>query len=129
MVIDTSALVAILFDEEDAEDFEGAIEDDPVRLISAANLLETALVVESRYGAPGGRELDLLLSKAAIEIVSVTEEQVERARTAFRRFGRGNNQAKLNFGDCFSYALSVVSGEPLLCKGRDFRLTDVASAL
>ena len=129
MVIDTSALVAILFDEEDAESFEMAIESDPVRLISAATLLETAMVVESRYGEAGGRELDLLLAKASIETVSVTEEQVELARRAFRRYGRGRSKAKLNFGDCFSYALAEVSGEPLLFKGRDFRRTDIRTAL
>ena len=129
MVIDTSALVAILFDEEDAESFEMAIEGDPVRLISAASLLETAMVVESRYGEAGGRELDLLLAKASIETVSVTEEQVEQARRAFRRYGRGRSKAKLNFGDCFSYALAEVSGEPLLFKGQDFQHTDVHSAL
>jgi len=129
VVIDTSALVAILFDEEDAESFEMAIERDPVRLISAASLLETAMVVESRYGEAGGRELDLLLAKASIETVSVTEEQVEHARRAFHRYGRGRGKAKLNFGDCFSYALAEVSGEPLLFKGRDFRRTDIPTAL
>jgi ribonuclease VapC len=125
MVIDTSALCAILFDEKDAESFELAIEKDPVRLISAAVFLETAMVVETRYGEAGGRELDLLIHKAAVEIVAVTADQIELARRGFRLYGKGKHRAGLNFGDCFSYALAHSTGEPLLFKGEDFSQTDV----
>jgi ribonuclease VapC len=127
MVIDTSSLVAILFAEPDAAAFEAAIAADPVRLVSAPSLLETAIVVERRYGEAGGRELDLLVHKAGIEVVAFTAEQVEVARAAFLRFGKGNHPAGLNYGDCFSYALSALSGEPLLSKGGDFGLTDAAT--
>jgi ribonuclease VapC len=126
MVLDTSALLALLFNEPEADDIEVAIDDDPVRLISAASFLETAIVVEARLGAAGGREFDLLVHKARIDVVSVTAEQAEIARDAWRRFGRGRHDANLNFGDCFSYALAATSGEPLLCKGTDFPKTDIA---
>jgi ribonuclease VapC len=125
MVIDTSAVLAILFDEPEADDIEMAIDADPVRLMSAASYLETAIVVESRLGEPGGRELDLLLHKAGIEIVAVTAEQADTARDCWRRFGRGRHPASLNFGDCFSYALASASGEPLLFTGDDFGKTDI----
>jgi len=126
MVIDTSALVAILFDESEAEQFEATIESDPIRLVSAATVLETSMVVEARFGEPGSRELDLLLHRTPLEVVHVTAEQIEVARIAFRNFGKGRHPASLNFGDCFSYALSMVSGEPLLFKGADFSKTDVS---
>ena len=125
MVIDTSALVALLFDESDAELFELAIEADPRRLMSAASILETSIVVESRFGDAGGRELDLLLYKAQIEIVAVTPEQIDIARHAYRTYGKGRHPAGLNFGDCFVYALCKMSGESLLFKGNDFSQTDV----
>ncbi|ETX00378.1 MAG: ribonuclease [Candidatus Entotheonella factor] len=125
MVIDTSALVAILFDEPDAEQFELAIEAESRRLMSAASILETSIVVESRFGESGGREFDLLLYKAQIEIVAVTPEQIDIARYAYRTYGKGRHPAGLNFGDCFVYALCKVSGEPLLFKGNDFSQTDV----
>jgi ribonuclease VapC len=125
MVIDTSALVAILFDEPDAEHFEIAIESDPTRLMSTASVLEASIVVEARLGEAGGRELDLLAHKARIEVVAVTVEQLEVARHAFRTYGKGRHPAGLNYGDCFAYALSKTSGEPLLFKGNDFNQTDV----
>ena len=125
MVLDTSALLAILLNEPDSPVFRNAIEADAVRLLSAASLLETAVVIESRFGEPGGRELDLLVHKAAIQVVSVDVEQVENARHAFRNFRKGRHPAGLDYGDCFSYALSRVSGEPLLFKGEDFARTDV----
>lgn len=125
MVIDTSALVAILFDEPEAPAIELKIEADPVRLISAGSLLEAALVVEGRYGPTGGRELDLLLHKARIEVVAFDNDQAEVARQAFRAYGKGHHPAGLNYGDCFSYALAKVSGEPLLFKGDDFDATDI----
>jgi ribonuclease VapC len=126
MVIDTSAILALLFNEAEADDIEVALDSDPVRLLSAASYLEAAIVVEARLGEAGGREFDLLVHKARIEVVAVTDEQAEVARDGWRRYGRGRHKAGLNFGDCFAYALSVVSGEPLLCKGSDFAKTDVA---
>jgi ribonuclease VapC len=129
MVIDTSALVAILCNEADASLFEAALESDSTRLISAATLLETSIVIEARFGEAGGRELDLLLHKAQIEIEAFDQEQTEIAREAYRTYGKGRHPAGLNFGDCFSYALSVVRGEPLLYKGDDFSKTDIKNAL
>lgn len=129
MVIDTSAIAALLFDEPEAPAFEQAIASDSVRLMSAGTFLESALVVEARLGAPGGRELDLLVHHARIEIVPFTAEQATAARRGWRRFGKGRHPAGLNFGDCFAYALSRTSGEPLLFKGDDFPKTDVDPAL
>jgi len=125
MVIDTSAILALLFNEPEADDIEIAIDEDPVRLMSAAAGLEAAIVVEARLGAAGGREFDLLLHKTRIDLVAVTREQMEVGREAWRRFGRGHHEANLNVGDCFSYALAAVSGEPLLFKGDDFSKTDI----
>jgi ribonuclease VapC len=126
MVLDTSALLAVLLNEPDAESFRSAIEADPVRLLSAATLVETSIVIEARVGEAGGRELDLLLHKADVEVVAVDAEQAELARHAFRMFGKGRHEAGLNYGDCFSYALSQSTGEPLLFKGDDFGRTDIA---
>lgn len=128
MVIDTSALVAMLSDEPDAEVFETAVELDQVRLMSTATLLETAIVIESRFGEPGGRELDLWLHRAGVDLVAVSAEHAETARAAYRRFGKGRHPAGLNYGDCFAYALAKASGEPLLFKGNDFIRTDVTPA-
>ena len=129
MVVDTSAVLALLLDEPEAEVFRVAIEDDETRLVSAATLLETAVVIEARKGEAGGRELDLLVHKAAITVVPLDEEQVSEARRAWRRFGRGRHAAALNFGDLFAYALARTSGEPLLFKGDDFSRTDVARVI
>lgn len=129
MVLDTSAIVAILLDEPERGAFNGAIEADPKRLISAATLLECALVIEARRGEAGGRELDLLVHRAGIATVPVDAEQVEIARRAWRRFGRGRHKAGLNFGDCLAYALAASSGEPLLFKGEDFARTDITPAI
>jgi len=125
MVIDTSAIVAILFGEPEAERFAEAIEQDPTRLMSAASVLETAIVVESELGEAGARDLDLLLHKAVITVAPFTPDHLAAARHAFRMFGKGRHPAGLNFGDCFSYALSRATGEPLLFKGGDFPRTDV----
>lgn len=127
MVLDTSALIAVLLDESDAVAFRLAIEADPVRLLSAATLVETSIVIEARVGEAGGRELDRLLQKADVEVVAVDAEQAELARHAFRKFGKGRHAASLNYGDCFSYALAESRGEPLLFKGGDFAKTDVAA--
>lgn len=129
MVLDTSALVVLLLDEPEAEEFRGAVEDDTTRLVSAATLLEAALVIEARKGEPGGRELDALIHRAAIEVVAVDAEQVSEARRAYRRFGKGRHAAGLNFGDVFAYALARTSGEPLLFKGDDFAKTDVGRVI
>jgi len=128
MVLDTSAVLAILFNEPEAAAIETAIEADSVRLMSTASALEAAIVVEARYGEPGGRELDLLMHKAKIDLVSFDIAQVELARLAYRRFGKARHPAGLNFGDCFAYALSQRSGEPLLFTGDDFSRTDIAVA-
>src|SRR5438034_11459625 len=111
MVFDTSALLALLLDEPEAEAFRTAVEDDTIRLVSAATLLETGLVIEARKGEPGGRELDALVQKAEIAVIAVDAEHVAEARRAYRRFGRGRHAAGLNFGDVFAYALARISGE------------------
>ncbi len=129
MVIDTSALVAILTDEADAEQLERAIDGDATRLMSVASVLETAMVLESRFGEAGTRELDLLIQRLPIETRPVDQDQLEWARFAFHTYGKGHHAAGLNFGDCFSYALAKVTGEPLLYKGTDFSQTDLANAL
>jgi ribonuclease VapC len=128
MVIDTSAIVAIALNEPEAPSFEQRIADDPVRLISAATVLEAAMVIETRLGEPGGSELDLWLHKAGLEIVAVAPEHADQARRAWRRYGKGRHPASLNFGDCFSYALAALTGEPLLYKGNDFSQTDIQAA-
>ncbi|HEX5759031.1 MAG TPA: type II toxin-antitoxin system VapC family toxin [Thermoanaerobaculia bacterium] len=128
MVIDTSALLAILRDEPERRAFNEAIEAAESRAMSAATFVEVSIVVEARHGAEGLRDLDLFLAKASIEVVDVDVEQARVARTAFSRFGRGRHAAGLNYGDCFSYALASVRGEPLLYKGGDFSLTDIASS-
>jgi ribonuclease VapC len=126
MVVDTSALLAVLFGEPEADGIARSIALDSRRLASAFTVLETAIVVEARKGEPGGRELDLLLHRIGLESVPLTASIVEVARDAWRRFGKGNHPAHLNIGDCCAYALAKVSGEPLLFKGDDFSVTDVA---
>jgi ribonuclease VapC len=128
VVLDTSALVAILFDEPERADFVARIADDGRRLISAATLVEAGILVEARRGESAGRELDLLLHRAGMVCVAVDERQATLARRAWRTFGKGRHPAGLNYGDCFSYALARVSGEPLLFKGADFAQTDVIRA-
>lgn len=125
MVIDTSALLAILQDEPERRAFAEAIESSGSCSMSVANLLETTLVVESRFGAEGVRALDELVEKASVDLVPVDLEQLGIARRAFSRFGKGRHAAALNFGDCFAYALARALGEPLLCKGDDFSRTDL----
>jgi ribonuclease VapC len=125
MVIDTSALLAILLDEPERRTFNEAIEAAESRVMSAATFLEVSMVIESRFGAEGLRDLDLFIERAGIEIVAVDSEQAHVARRAFSRFGKGRHPAGLNYGDCFVYALAMVLGEPLLYKGEDFRQTDV----
>ena len=128
MVIDTSAVVAIALNEPEAPAFEERVAAAPLRLMTAANLLETAMVIETRLGEPGGSELDLWLHKASVRIVAVDAELADIARRAWRRFGKGRHPAGLNFGDCFSYALASMMQEPLLFKGGDFAKTDINAA-
>ncbi|MCC6585383.1 MAG: type II toxin-antitoxin system VapC family toxin [Bryobacterales bacterium] len=125
MVIDTSAILAILEAEPERRVFIEAIESaDSVRM-SVASFVETSIVVESRSGAEGLRDLDRFLSRANIELIPVDQEQGQLARSAFSRFGKGRHRAGLNFGDCFAYAAAIHLGEPLLYKGEDFSHTDV----
>ena len=125
MVIDTSALVAILQDEPERRSFNQAIEAAESRSMSVASFVEASLIIESRYGPDGIRDLDLFIAKAKIEVVPVDAEQGHVARTAFRNYGKGRHRAGLNFGDCFAYALAKTLDEPLLFKGTDFVLTDI----
>jgi len=129
MVVDTSALVAILDGEPERRTFIEAIEAADSRHMSVATFVEISVVIEARYGAEGVRDLDRFMSRAGIELVAVDAEQGQIARGAFSRFGKGRHRAALNYGDCFSYALSTALGEPLLSKGADFIHTDVALAM
>ena len=125
MIVDTSALLAILYAESDAAKFANALAFHAVRRMSAATYLETAIVIDRQRGVAAGRLFDALIGRAAIEIVDVTKEHADVARQGHLEFGKGRHPAGLNYGDCFSYALAKVSGMPLLFKGDDFRLTDV----
>ncbi len=127
MVVDTSALLAILQNEPERRSLNEALEAADARRISAATFVEVSIVMEARHGAAGQRDLDLFLERAAIEIVEVDVGQAREARRAFARFGKGRHPAGLNFGDCFAYALAVRLGEPLLFKGDDFSKTDVTA--
>jgi ribonuclease VapC len=129
MIIDPSALVAILRDEPERRAFTEAIEKSETCLLSTAGFVEISLVIESYFGYEGLRDLDLLIATAGIEFAPVDVDQAYFAREAFRRFGKGRHPAALNFGDCFSYALAKATGLPLLFKGSDFAQTDVASAM
>lgn len=125
MVIDSSALIAIFLDEPERRTFLDLIVCAARRRISAANVLETGIVLESKRGEAAGREFDLFVVRTGLEIVPVDAEQVEIARSAWRKFGKGRHSAGLNFGDCFAYALAKSLDERLLAKGQDFRSTDV----
>jgi ribonuclease VapC len=125
MVIDTSALAAIFFHEAEREAFFSAIANAETKLISAATLLEAGIVLEGRRGEDIGREFDLFVIRARLQIVPVDADMADLARSAWRRFGKGRHRAALNMGDCFTYALGKFSGEPVLAKGTDFALTDI----
>lgn len=129
MILDTSALLAILFDESDAETYARAIVAAEVPRISAANFVEAAIVIEAQTKNTSSRQLDALMRRAGIAIEPVTEEQAHIARQAYTDFGKGRHPASLNFGDCFAYALAKTTGEPLLFKGHDFAKTDIKPAL
>lgn len=128
MIVDSSAVLAILFDEPDARRHAAAIMAASHCRMSVANVLEAAIAVERRGGDTGAYELDTLLESAEIELVPVTVEHLMAARRAWRRFGKGNHPAALNFGDCFAYALARTTREPLLFKGEDLARTDIAVA-
>ncbi len=129
MVIDTSAILAILRDEPERRAFNEAIESADPRLMSAASFVEASVVIETRRGYEGLRDFDLFMARAGIELAPVDADQAHIARQAFREYGKGRHPAGLNFGDCFSYALARAEGLPLLFKGNDFAQTDVEPAL
>ena len=129
MIVDSSAIVAVVFREAESDRFQRVISDATTRQMSVANYFEAAMVIEGRMEEEGARELDNYLESAGIDLVLVSVEQAHAARLAWRRYGKGNHPAGLNFGDCFAYALAEIVGEPLLYKGDDFALTDVESAL
>lgn len=129
MIVDTSAILAVLHDEPERPQFTEAIEASDECLMSTASFVEASLVLEATRGYEGLRDIDLLLAKAGVEFVSVDLEQAQIARKAFRDFGKGRHPAKLNFGDCFSYALAIATNSPLLFKGNDFSRTDVIQAV
>ena len=128
MIVDSSAVLAVLYREPDAERFETAIASAPSCRMSVANALEASIDMEGRGGVAAGDALDQFLKAAVIDLAPVTTEHMEAARRAWRRFGKGNHPAALNFGDCFAYALADATGEPLLFKGEDFARTDVEAA-
>ncbi|MBI5114340.1 MAG: type II toxin-antitoxin system VapC family toxin [Rhodovulum sp.] len=130
MIVDTSALIAILKDEPDARRYTDAIEAAPVRRLSAASYVEAGVVADRNDNPVIARRLDEILAAAAVVIEPLTQAQARLAREAYRTFGKGSGHpAKLNLGDCFSYALAKATGEPLLFKGQDFARTDIAPAL
>ena len=129
MIIDTSALIAILRAEDDASEMALAIERAPARRISAANYLETAVVIDASRDPIASRRFDELVDVAELHVEPVTHDQARVARDAYRDFGKGSgHKAGLNFGDCFAYALAKVLDEPLLAKGNDFLHTDIMMA-
>ncbi len=128
MIVDTSAIIAVLFNEEDAQVYAEAIALADSCRVSAATFVETGIVVEAQTRHNGGRQLDAFIRRASIVIESVTEEQAYIARQAFIDFGKGRHRAGLNYGDCFSYALAKAAREPLLFKGQNFAQTDLVAA-
>jgi ribonuclease VapC len=128
MIVDTSAIIAILFDEDDAQTYaEAIIKADSCRM-SSATFVETAIVIETQTSGAGGRQFDAFFRRSGITIEPVTEEHAHIARQAFIDYGKGRHPAALNYGDCFAYALAKASGESLLYKGRDFAKTDLKAA-
>jgi len=129
MVIDTSALLAVLFSEPDADLFAEAIDRAPVRLMSVVSVLEATMTIQSRFGADSVPDLDAAILASAIEIVPLSAEHLALCRHASERYGKGRHPARLNLGDCCAYATAMLAGEPLLFKGADFAQTDVKSAI
>jgi ribonuclease VapC len=128
VILDTSALIAILYDEPERVEFARLIYDAESCRISVASFVELSMVVESQIGPEAGRQVDMLFRRTGIVIEPVTVEHGHLARQAFLDYGKGRHKAGLNFGDCFSYALSKATGEPLLFKGKDFSQTDIKPA-
>jgi ribonuclease VapC len=128
VILDTSALAAVLFGEPEASRFTRVIHDADRCVISAANFVELCMVIEGQIGPEAGRQCDTFFRRAGILIEPITVEHAHLARQAFLDFGKGRHPAGLNFGDCFAYALAKATGEPLLFKGNDFSRTDVKSA-
>jgi len=128
VILDTSALIAVLFGEPEADAFTRLIHDADRCLISAGTFLELSIVIERQAGPEAARQCDMFFRRAGIIVEPFTVEQAHVARQAFHDFGKGRHRAGLNFGDCFAYALSKVTGEPLLFKGNDFKKTDVVGA-
>lgn len=128
MVIDTSALLAILLAEPEAPDLIRAIARDGTRLMSAGSVLEAGIIAKARKGDAGSHALDLMIVKLGIDVVAMTPHHADLARRAFRLFGKGQAKAGLNYGDCIAYALARETGEPLLFKGGDFAQTDIPAA-
>jgi ribonuclease VapC len=129
MVIDSSALLAILQNEPERRSFNEAIETAATRSMSVATFVDVSIVMEVRHGAEGVRDFDQFVERADIALVDVTADQGRRARRAYARYGRGRHRANLNYGDCFAYALADALDEPLLFKGEDFSHTDLAPAV
>jgi ribonuclease VapC len=127
MVIDSSAIIAILRREAELEQFAKAISSDPVRLLSAATMVEIGILLIARSDS-AYQGFEQLVADIEIEIVPVDEQQSRIALDAFRRYGKGRHPARLNYDDCFTYALAKLSGEPLLFKGNDFSQTDILQA-
>ena len=128
MIVDTSAVIAILLNENDAQIYANAIVQADVCRMSAATFVEVSIVVEIQTKSAGSRQLDAFMRRAGITIEPVTEEHAHLARQAFTDFGKGRHPAGLNYGDCFSYALAKATSEPLLFKGKNFAKTDLAAA-
>ena len=128
MIVDTSAIIAILFGDDDAKSYADAISGAEICRASAATFVEASIVVEMQTKSAGSRQLDAFFRRAGIVIEPVTEEQAHLARQAFTDYGKGRHPAGLNYGDCFSYALAKATGEPLLFKGKDFAKTDLVAA-
>ena len=128
MILDSSAIIAVLRDEPDADALSAAIESAETRRVSVATYIESAIVIDSNRTVLLSNLLDSFLGRALIIIEPVTVEQGRLAREAYRDFGKGHHRAGLNFGDCFAYALAKDKGEPLLFKGDDFKETDVEAA-
>jgi ribonuclease VapC len=128
MIVDTSAVLAILLSEPEAQKIADAIEDSPICRFPASCFLEATITLLGRHGEEGLRDLDLFLAQSRMEIAAFTESQARLAREAFKHYGKGRHPAKLNFGDCMSYALARETGEELLYKGTDFAQTDIISA-
>lgn len=129
MIVDASAVLAVLFDEPEKAEFRDLLLMTPELAMSPVNYLEASIRADDRKHPAKGLQLDALLDGFGIQIVAITEDQAKHAREAYRQFGKGNHPAKLNLGDCFAYALAKARGEPLLFKGDDFRRTDVEAAI